>query len=72
MWRFITYVDINVVTHYYNHPCTAVTVVGYELSMYTLVEEDGRLEICVVVTKNGSQTPFIVSINTTKGTAGEM
>ena len=49
---------------------TAVTIVGYEQSMYTLVEETGYLEVCVVITRNGSQTPFVININTTYGTAG--
>ena len=47
-----------------------MTIVGYEESVYTLVEEDGYLEICVVITRNGSRTPFIININTTNGTAG--
>ena len=54
----------------YDHSCTAVTIVGYEQSMYTLFEETGYLEICVVVTRNGSRTPFVININTINGTAG--
>ena len=50
----------------------AVTIVGYDESVYTLVEEDGYLEICVVITRNGSRTPFVININTTNGTAGKM
>ena len=48
-----------------------MTIIGYEESMYTLVEETGYLEICVVVTRNGSQTPFVINVNTTSGTAGK-
>ena len=54
------------------YTCTVVTIVGYEESVYTLVEDDGYLEICIVITRNGSRTPFIININTTTGTAGKM
>ena len=51
---------------------TTVTVVGYNQSVYTLFEEDGYLEMCIVVTRNGSLTPFFININTTNGTAGKL
>ena len=50
---------------------TPETMVEYEQSMYTLFEEKGHLEVCLVVTRNGSQTPFVINITTTNGTAGK-
>ena len=45
--------------------------VGYEQSVYTLIEEYGDdLKVCVVA-KDGSQRPFVININTTSGTAGK-
>ena len=46
--------------------------VGFEQSMYTLQEKVGYLEICLVVSRNGSRTPFIINITTTKGTTGKL
>ena len=49
---------------------TPETIVEYEQSMYTLFEEKGYLEVCLVA-RNDSQTPFIINITTTNGTAGK-
>ena len=48
-----------------------MTIVGYEQNMYILSEEMGYLEVCVNIIRNGSKTPFVITINTTNGTAGK-
>ena len=48
---------------------TPEAVVGYEQNMYTLFEKAGYLEVCLVVTRSGSKTPFVINITTSNGTA---
>ena len=53
---------------------SAVAIVGFEDTLYTVVEGDGEVEICVNVYQPGGEVPvefsFEVGVMTGNGTAG--